>query len=206
MDTALLANQIKTADVIIAADRGLEALQGLGIRPHFIIGDFDSASEEAKATLASYEADEAVTLVRLQPEKDDTDTEAALQLAFAHSTGDITILGGTGTRLDHVLGNISILGQGLEHGRNVYLVDAHNRIRMIDSDVTITRAEQYGKFISLFPFGGPVTGVTLEGFKYPLTDATLEGCNSLGVSNELNSDRGRIAVKSGKIILMETLD
>ena len=67
--------------MVIAADRGVEACVKLGITPDFIIGDFDSVSEEGKEYLSQYKG----TVVSLNPVKDDTDTEAALHLAF-HKT------------------------------------------------------------------------------------------------------------------------
>ncbi len=201
----LLVQEAKHADCIIAADRGLEALERIERYPHIIVGDFDSASGETIAHLEQY-ASQGVRVVRLIPEKDDTDTEAALQLAFAHSTGDIVILGGTGSRLDHVLGNISILGQGLERGRRVFLEDTHNRIRLIDGDIRLHRSNLYGPYISLFPYGDRVEGVTLRGFKYPLEEATLEGFTSLGVSNELIDESGDIHLKQGVLIVIEARD
>jgi thiamine pyrophosphokinase len=201
----LLVQEAKHADCIIAADRGLEALERIERYPHIIVGDFDSASGETIAHLEQY-ASQGVRVVRLNPRKDDTDTEAALQLAFAHSTGDIIILGGTGSRLDHVLGNISILGQGLERGRRVFLQDAHNRIRIIDGNITLHRKELYGPFISLFPYGDRVEGVTLQGFQYPLEEATLEGYTSLGVSNELVDEIGEIYIRQGALIVIEARD
>lgn len=206
LDEPLLQRMIQTADVVIAADRGLEALQRLGIRPHYIIGDFDSASHETVASLEDYETMPDVEVIRLCPEKDDTDTEAALQLAFSKSDGDITILGGTGSRLDHVLGNIAVLGQGLERGRSVCLVDAHNRIRMIDRELILDKHTQYGTYVSVFPYGERACGVTMDGFYYPLSVATLEGYNSLGVSNEITAEQGVIRVKQGALIVIESRD
>ena len=206
VDHKLLAEVLAGADTVIAADRGLEALQQAKVCPDYIIGDFDSASEATRARLAEYEKQPSAQVIRLQPEKDDTDSEAALQLAFAHSTGDIVLLGGTGRRIDHLLANISILGQGLAHGRQVILQDSWNRIRMIASGCTIRRDEQYGTYISLFPYSTRVEGLTLEGFKYPLHNATLEGFNSLGVSNELVKDEGVITFTRGTLIVVESID
>ncbi len=187
---------------VIAADRGLEACVALSIKPQYVIGDFDSVSAQTKSFFDSWDGE----VTRLNPIKDDTDTEAALQLAFEKTEGDIVILGGTGSRLDHVLANISILGQGFEHGREVLLLDAHNRIRLIQKECFIKRDEQFGKFVSLFPINGSVRGVTLEGFYYPLTNATMEGYTSLGVSNEIVEKEARIKIDQGTLIMIESRD
>ena len=43
---------------------------------------------------------------RLNPVKDDTDTEYAIRLAISEGARSIVVLGATGSRIDHVLGNI----------------------------------------------------------------------------------------------------
>lgn len=187
---------------IIAADRGLEACVSLGIEPDFVIGDFDSLDETIREEFLSQEKN----VTKLNPIKDDTDTEAALTLAFEKTEGDIIILGGTGTRLDHVLGNIGILGQGFAHGRSVELLDEHNRIRLADGPVTIKKREQYGKYVSLLPLTTEVKGVTLEGFYYPLHEFTLTSYTSIGISNEIVEEEARISFDEGVLVIIESKD
>lgn len=187
---------------VIAADRGAEACAKLRITPDYIIGDFDSISEEGKEFLANYHGN----MVTLHPVKDDTDTEAALHLAFDKTEGDIVILGGIGTRLDHVIGNISILRQGITKNRKVILLDAYNRIQVVSDCLTIDRETQFGKYVSIFPMGGVAKGVRLQGFYYPLEDATLVGDSSLGVSNEIVEEKGEISVREGCLLVIESRD
>lgn len=138
--------------------------------------------------------------------KDDTDTEYAIREAIRRGAMEIVVIGATGTRIDHVLGNISLLGIGLEEQIKISLVDEHNRIRMINQPLTIRKAEQYGKYVSLIPFSEKVSGVTLRGLKYPLTDYTMGGFNSLGISNEIVSDEATISFSSGELIVIESKD
>ena len=142
----------------------------------------------------------------LNPEKDDTDTEYAIREAIRRGAMEIVVIGATGTRIDHVLGNISLLGIGLEEQIKISLVDEHNRIRMINQPLMIRKAEQYGKYVSLIPFSEKVSGVTLRGLKYPLTDYTMGGFNSLGISNEIVSDEATISFSSGELIVIESKD
>ena len=51
-----------------------------------------------------------------------------------------------------------------------------------------------------------VSGVTLRGLKYPLTDYTMGGFNSLGISNEIVSDEASISLSSGQLIVIESKD
>ena len=94
----------------------------------------------------------------------------------------------------------------LEEQIKISLVDEHNRIRMINQPLTIRKAEQYGKYVSLIPFSEKVSGVTLRGLKYPLTDYTMGGFNSLGISNEIVSDEASISLSSGQLIVIESKD
>ena len=190
-------------DVILAADAGMEALYRDHILPDIIVGDFDSVNPD---TLEYFHDKEQIEVCMLNPEKDDTDTEYAIREAIRRGAKEIAIVGGTGTRMDHVLGNICLLGIGLEHGITIHLVDEHNRIRMIDAPITLQRQEQYGKYISLIPFSEKVNGVTLEGYKYPLQNYTMGGFNSLGISNEIIADEAKISLASGQLIVVESRD
>ena len=184
-------------DFIIACDRGYVYCERLGLTPDLFIGDFDSYSGAVAP---------GVAVERLIPEKDDTDTESAIRLAIRRGAERITLLGATGTRLDHVLGNIELLGIGLKAGIPIQICDAHNRIRMIDRGMTLARKEQFGTYVSLIPYTECVEHLTLKGLKYPLTDACLRGFCSLGVSNEIVADTAEISFESGILLVVESKD
>ena len=79
--------------VLMAADRGLDFFRKNGITPDIADGDFDSLSVEGKKYLENLKDTE---IIRLQPEKDDTDTQSTLNLAIAKGSENILILGATG--------------------------------------------------------------------------------------------------------------
>ena len=190
-------------DRILAADSGMNALYAAAVTPDIIIGDFDSAD---KKILAFFQQNKEIDFCTLTPEKDDTDTEFAIRESIRRGADSITIIGGTGTRLDHVLGNISLLGIGFEEHIPIELLDEHNRIRMIQKPLTLERETQYGKYVSLIPSGGDVHGVTLRGFKYPLSDYTMGGFNSLGISNEIVEKEAFIGLTGGSLLVIESHD
>ncbi len=190
-------------DRILAADSGMNALYAAAVTPDIIIGDFDSADEKI---LAFFQQNKAIDFCTLNPEKDDTDTEFAIRESIRRGADSITIIGGTGTRLDHVLGNISLLGIGFEEQISMELLDEHNRIRMIQKPLTLEKDAQYGKYVSLIPYGGDVQGITLRGFKYPLSDYTMGGFNSLGISNEIVDEKAVIELTGGSLLVIESHD
>ena len=199
----------KSSLSIMACDSGYENCLAIGLEPDIVIGDFDSISREAYEKLQHSNAE----VIKLNPVKDDTDIEAAVNIAI-HKTsfGEfIYILGGTGKRLDHFLGNVNLLGMGCLKQRKVVIVDEYNYIQMISAGQVLNLSRegeeaQFGHYVSIFPYGGKATGVTMTGFKYPLENATIEGFNTLTVSNEITEEVGSISLKEGYLIVCETRD
>ena len=205
IDLALGLLKNKKFDHIIGVDGGLKFCYDHNIVPTRIVGDFDTLSHEI---LDWYREHTQIEIREYNPVKDYTDTQIALELALSLGSDHITILGGTGTRLDHVLGNIQSLYLALEKGVDCEILDEHNRIRLIEGEYRIRKAEQYGTYVSLIPFTTDVDGVTLEGLKYPLQDQhfTVKGSGGFGVSNEITADEAKISLKQGIFIMIESKD
>ena len=186
------------APCVVCCDGGANALVESGRLPDWIVGDGDSLSEENRIRFQDR--------IHRIPDQETNDQTKVVSFLASQGIRRIAILGATGKREDHTLGNISLLGIGLEEQIKISLVDEHNRIRMINQPLTIRKAEQYGKYVSLIPFSEKVSGVTLRGLKYPLTDYTMGGFNSLGISNEIVSDEASISLSSGQLIVIESKD
>ncbi len=190
-------------DYLIAADSGIRFFIQSGIRPDEVLGDFDSADP---GQLSQLRRDPHIIFHQYRPEKDAVDTQLALELALDKKSSEIHILGGTGTRLDHMLGTVRLPGLAMERGVPCYLVDAHNRIRLIRERTVLKKSEQYGDYVSLIPLTTQVSEVTLTGFKYPLRNYTLGGFESLGISNEIVEEEAVVDFKDGILILAESRD
>lgn len=190
-------------DRIIAVDGGLEAARSLKLEPDIIVGDFDTAKPEL---VAYYRRKEHIIWEVHQPEKDDTDTELAIKRALACGCGRIVILGATGGRLDHMLGNIHLLYPCLQKGVHAAIVDPQNRLYMIDGEYHFPAKKMWGKYISFLPLTQEVKGITLKGFKYPLTGRDIEIGTSLCISNELIEEEGVITFEDGVLIVVESHD
>ena len=188
---------------IIAGDRGLEALYKLKIIPNHVVGDFDSVSAEI---LEFYKKQSQITFHTFNSEKDNTDTDIALQLAIGLKSSRITIRGALGKRMDHALANIHILKDALEANIPCQIIDEHNRIYLINKEMTLEKDKVYGKYVSLIPLTSIVEGLTLTGFKYPLNHYTLPIGTSLGISNEMIEDIAHIEMKKGILIVIESKD
>lgn len=204
-DFALSFCKNGTFDKVIGVDGGLGFLYDCGIVPTHIVGDFDSARQGLEEY---YREKKGIEIRRFEPVKDSTDTQIAIELALELGSTSIVILGGTGSRLDHVLGNIQSMMLAKETGVDCCMIDEHNRIRLIGEDTTLKRENQYGCFVSLIPLTSVVEGVDLIGFKYPLHNHTFTSTGSagLGVSNEIVEKEAQIHIKTGILILIESLD
>lgn len=194
----------KTFFMTVAIDGGLEAADEMGIMPTHIVGDYDTVSD---TVLAKYTLNPEVQVVKLNPEKDFTDTQSAFNLVMDNGCTDVIIIGGTGTRLDHTIANIQTLQMFL--GRcNAVIINENNRIRLIDKKTVIKKDEAFGKYVSFLPLTEKVTGLTLKGFKYELNnyEFNLRETFSLGVSNELADDVAYADMKDGILIMIESCD
>ncbi|MEJ8773374.1 thiamine diphosphokinase [Blautia sp. HCN-1074] len=208
---------------LIAADRGLEFFLDYLILPDVVIGDFDSLSEDGKNFLEMQNEDipyggmlewklqkgegKVVEVVRLRPEKDDSDTQSAMNYAIQNGAKEIVILGVTGNRVDHLMANFGLLILAQKQDTEVALADRYNYMKLIPSGTILKKAEQFGKYVSFFPLGGDVTGLTLEGFKYPLDKYHLTTADSgLTVSNEISEEYAKVTYESGTLLMIMSRD
>lgn len=216
---------------LIAADRGLEFFMAHGIIPDVVIGDFDSLSEEGKDYLGisdrretdseipyggmtdwkvqkgSGEGKKEIEVVRLRPEKDDSDTQSAMNYAIRTGAKEIAILGVTGKRVDHLMANFGLLILAQNQGASVILVDCYNYMKLVPSGTVLKKDEQFGKYVSFFQLGGDVAGLTLEGFKYPLNKYHLTAADSgLTVSNEIAGETAVVTYESGNLLMIMSRD
>ena len=61
-------------------------------------------------------------------------------------------------------------------------------------------------YVSFVPVTEIVEGITLFGFKYPLTNKTIEWGSTLCISNELVEEKGTFSFTSGILMLIRSTD
>ncbi len=202
-DFVLPILESEETEFIIGVDRGLVFLYDHGIKPDYIVGDFDSVPHE----LVNYYREKLNVPIReFNPVKDASDTEIALRLCLRLNRKKIWILGGTGSRIDHLWANVQCLQIALEAGADTWILDRYNRIRLINKTTVLRKEEAFGPYFSLFPLELPVDDLSISGAKYPLKNHFLRPSDSLCVSNEFEEDEVTISLAYGKVILMETRD
>ena len=183
-------------ETIICADGGTHHALALGLRPAIVIGDLDSLSDAEAVRLS----DMKVPVKRYAHDKDETDLELALDYALAMKPGAILIVGALGSRLDHTLGNLSLLADPrlydvdcrLDDGvEEAYFCRAFSEIRGVPGDL-----------VSLIPWGVPVTGVRTEGLRWPLSNGVLRAEKTLGISNEMLGEYATVHLETGLLLIV----
>lgn len=207
LDLAFAQSFLKTnkIDKIIAVDGGLAFAEALGLVPDYIVGDFDTVHNDV---IERFRTIPYIVWEKHKPEKNETDTELARSRAMTLGCGRIIFLGATGGRLDHMLGNIHALYSCMQSGMEAWIVDAQNRIYLLDEGKIFKRKDTFGTYISFLPYTEEVHGITLKGFKYPLDKKTIRRGEEVGlcISNELHEDTAELTFQDGILICVESKD
>ena len=192
---------VKEEDFVIAVDGGLGYCGILNVEPDIIIGDFDSVSDGEREAIATLEQEIPERIIRLKPEKDDTDMLAALKFALEKGYTEFRIYAGTGGRFDHTLANIQCLLYLKNHGATGYLVDGTGMILVLQNEAVHFNKNLEG-YLSLFALGKEAKGVTIQGMKYTLDNYTMKNDFPIGISNEFIGEESVISVEDGELVCM----
>ena len=194
--------QIKP-DCIIGVDKGLEFCYRNHVIPDWILGDFDSISKEV---IDWYREQQEIPIRQYKPEKDDTDARLGMELALKLGSDKIFLLGATGGRLDHYMGNLQSLQVPLKYGAKAWIIDSQNVITVWDSSFSVKKQDSFGKYISFLAMSEKVEGITLKGFKYPLLKYTMTNDDGIGISNEMQEDTVYVEFERGILLMIMSRD
>ena len=179
-------------DFFIFCDSGLKHLEGLQVMPSLIVGDFDSHENPHMD----------VETIVLPCEKDDTDTVYAVKEAIKRGFHDFLIIGVIGARLDHTLGNVSILLYLNSLGLKGTIIDDYSDMEIVSAQ-PVYISDQYPYF-SLLNITGRAKGISIIDVKYPLDNAEITCEYQYGISNEvLPGKQAMVSVSDGKLLLIK---
>jgi thiamine pyrophosphokinase len=197
---ARVAEHLGLVDLVIAADSGLSHAALLGLSVTTAIGDFDSVSPEV---LAQAEA-RGVEIVPYPVDKDATDLELALELAVARGATQVTVVsGGLGDRLDHFLGEISVLSALFLSRCRVVGWFGAAKVSVIRPEFPLTIFGDSGDLVTLLPVTPEAIGVSTTGLQYPLSNATLHAWRTRGVSNVLLGESATVNITNGVLLCVQ---
>lgn len=189
-----IRSYLRVDDFYICCDSGLKHREGLGIVPDLIVGDFDS-----------YENPHLETETIVLPcKKDDTDTVFAVKEALDRGFHEFLLVGVIGGRLDHTLGNVSLLLMLDARGKAAVAVDDYSEMEIV-SNRPVQISDHYA-FFSLLNISGIAQGINIRNAKYPLTDAEITCEYQYGISNEALPGRiAEVSVQRGRLLLIKVL-
>ena len=176
------------AEQIVCCDGATQNLLNAGLKPDYIIGDLDSISEEIKKQFAS--------ILLHRSEQETNDLTKAVQFCLENERTEITILGATGKREDHTLGNLSLLADYAEKANVQMLTDDGVFTPLLK---TSTLESYIGEQISIFSLH-PDTVFTFHNLLYPVNNRKLTSWWQ-GTLNEAKSDYFSIAFNKGKVLV-----
>lgn len=185
------------ATTVIAADSGLRSAQALGLPVHAVVGDMDSVEPDELAAAAAAGA----RIERHPAAKDATDLELAMDAAVELDPAAITVVGGAGGRLDHLLAAMLLLTA--ERYASIPVV-----ARTGSAIVTVVRdvgwlSGHEGALVTLLAVRGPAEGVTTTGLRFGLAGERLEPGSTRGVSNEFTGERASVRLDTGVVLAIQ---
>ena len=191
---SILDGFLGEVEFIIAADSGFDLALRLDLDPDLVVGDMDSISDVTALSGLTEER------LRVFPrDKDETDTEIGLRVFQELGYDSVTIAGGGGGRLDHLLGIVSLFERPF--APTTWLTD-HEHVQLISTEFQLSVCEN--EIVSFFPVGEYVAGLVSEGLKWPL-DGMIWRRGQAGISNLTVSDRLRVGVGQGRLLMVRTL-
>ena len=190
-----IRSRLCTDDYIVFCDSGLKHLEALQLKPSLIVGDFDSHDNPHLD----------VETIVLPCEKDDTDTVFAVKEAIKRGFDDFLLIGVVGARLDHTLGNVSILLYLDSIGKKGIIIDDYSEMEIVSNEPAYI--EDSYAFFSLLNVSGTAKGITIENAKYLLNNAEITCEYQYGVSNEvLPGKTAKVSILEGKLLLIKDRD
>jgi thiamine pyrophosphokinase len=180
-------------DLVVAADSGLEPLLAAGLIPSLVVGDMDSLSDQSLLDGVPPER-----ILRFPPDKDETDTEIGLRVMTEQGCRDITLAGGGGGRIDHLLGIAALFERPAPPSR--WFTDKEE-IHLVEGEREFVGWER--STVSVFPVGPGASRLSSKGLQWPLEGLEFPRGYG-GISNRVTGPRVVIKVGIGKLLVIRS--
>jgi len=198
-DGVAVEQALASGELFIAADSGAQSALARGYVPAFVVGDLDSLPQEILADLEQRGSQVSAAL----EEKDETDTELAIELALRQGATRITLLGALGgDRFEHTFANLLLLAAYPD--LQLELADGDSLGWLLRGPGSARISGQSGDLLSLFPLMASAEGVSTENLYYPLRNETLRFGRPRGISNVLLTEHASVTLRSGLLLIIHT--
>ncbi len=193
--------QDKSDRLVIAADGGLLLFNSLGLKPHLIIGDFDSVSPDILEKFSDVE------IIRFPTRKDATDGELAIRAALERKCEDIELYGAIDTRYetDHLLANLLLLKLARRlmpktaTANNVRAIDHRQRIYLLEHEEVQLNGKP-GDFVSVIPLSEKIV-LSIAGVEWELNKREVIMGSTWTLRNQFASHSADITVAGTALVV-----
>lgn len=190
---------LNNAECIVCCDGATQSLVDYGLEPSYIVGDLDSVSPDLKTRYAS--------ILHHERDQETNDLTKAVMFCLKMGYKDISILGATGKREDHTLGNLSLLAD-YDEIISVQLLTDHGvfvpQINMTEASSVAEYESFAGQQISVFSLT-PQTEITYEGLAYPVEKSMFTSWWQ-GTLNQAESSSFQITINQGRILVFRSYE
>ena len=191
----LLRSYLQKGDFIIGVDKGCNTLVEYNIPIDLALGDFDSISKEVYKELNN----NGTNILTYNSEKDYSDTNLGYVKAIENGARHILLFGATGTRIDHMLGNLGLFMDSIEDNVHLEIIDDNNRMFVVNRNSSFKG--NYGETISFHALSQEVKKLNIIGGKYTLADYDMKLLEPRAICNEFLNDDIRITFESGLVLV-----
>lgn len=184
----------KEIDKLIAVDGGANRIKKINILPDLVIGDLDSLTKKNR----KYYQSQKIEIIKHPVEKDQTDSELAIDYCLNNNFQKIYLTGALGGRFDQQLANLNLLEYIVELGLEAKIISSHLEIALIKDQQKFINKKGYR--LSLIAQTKIVKGLTITGCKYDLDNEDLKRSQTRGISNLIKTDKAEVKLENGLLI------
>ena len=187
-ESAIALGYLDSADKLICCDGSVAGLLDYGLEPDAIVGDLDSVPTDLRQKFSDR--------LHHSDDQDTNDLTKAVRYCIASGYNNLTILGATGLREDHTLGNISLLADYAE-SVSVKMLTDHGVFIPVNSGDQINSWS--GQQVSVFAIDRGMK-ISSENLRFPLDQLELSNL-WMGTLNECTSDWFRLDFPAGRVLV-----
>jgi len=186
-----LLRLLRESGRVICCDGAAQKLHAFGRKPDAIVGDIDSIPDDLEVLYRD--------IIFPSEDQETNDLTKAIEYCQMNNYQDIVILGATGLREDHTLGNISLLAEYALKIENICMLTDYGRMDAIHKSTNFACLP--GQQISIFSLT-PDTQITAHGLLYPIENRNFTSWWQ-GTLNQTTGDNFRIEMDRGRLLVYQ---
>lgn len=178
-------------DILICSDGGYKTALKHHLKVDLLVGDFDSLKE----------IPQGINIVKLDKKKDETDLFVSIEEGIKLGYQTFKIYGATGKRIEHTIGNISILLNLKNKNLKGYLIDDYLVYEVLSNETKVFNQNNRGYF-SVFSLTNE-SEISLINLVYELNNYKIKADFPLGIDNEfIKNKEASIKVSKGTVLII----